>query len=325
MNFDNPKVKEEMLNVAKYYLDLGISGFRFDAIKYIYYGDHQASAEFWEWYMSELRAYEPDIYCVGECWDSESVIAQYLDGLNCFNFASSGPESYAAKAAKGDSIGGFLKYIDSYQEKIHAANPEAMPIQFLSNHDQDRISGAFVYEEQMKMLASLYLLTPGSPFIYYGEEIGIRGSRGGASTDANRRLAMLWGDGDTIENPEGSTYPDYAQIKMTVKDQLAYEGSMLNHYSKLIGIRNRYAAIARGEYTAVTSTKTFGGFYVEYQDEVLGIFHNTDLEPVTIDLSTIEGLNGNIFTEICDFVGVGGATLEGTTLTLEGFTSVILR
>ena len=325
LNYDNPKVKEEMLNVAKYYLDLGISGFRFDAVKYIYYNDHKASAEFWEWYMSELRAYKPDVYCVGECWDSEPVIAQYLGGLNCFNFANSGPESYAVKAAKGDTLGGFLKYIDSYQEKIHAVNPEAMPIQFLSNHDQDRIAGTFIYEEQMKMLASLYLLSPGSPFIYYGEEIGIRGSRGGASTDANRRLAMLWGDGDTIADPEGSTYPATAQVKATVQDQLAQETSMLNHYSKLIGIRNRYPAIARGEYTAVSQSKTFGGFLVEYNDEVIGIFHNTNYEPITIDLSTIPALNGHAFSELLDYVGVGDATLDGTMLTLGGQTSVILQ
>ena len=47
LNYDNPAVRDEMLNVAKYYIDLGIDGFRFDAIKYIYYGDTKASAEFW--------------------------------------------------------------------------------------------------------------------------------------------------------------------------------------------------------------------------------------------------------------------------------------
>ena len=325
LNYDNPNVKDAMLDVAKYYLDMGIDGFRFDAIKYIYYGDTQASAEFWEWYMSELTAYAPDIYCVGECWSAESEIMQYYGSMNCFNFAMSGPESYAAVAAKEQGIGGFLNYVERYQDKVQQTNPEGMPIQFLSNHDQDRIAGAFVYGEQMKMLANLYLLSPGSPFIYYGEELGIRGSRGGANTDANRRLAMLWGDGDTIENPEGTTYPATAQIKTTVVDQLADEGSMLNHYSKLIAIRNRYPAIARGDYNAVSVSTNFGGFWVEYQGEVIGIFHNTSLEPITIDLTGCSGIDGHSFAEVLDFVGEGTATIENNVLTLEGFTTVILR
>ena len=65
LNFDNPEVRKAALDVAKHYLDLGVDGFRFDAVKYIYFGDTARSAEFWEWYMTELRALKPDIYCVG--------------------------------------------------------------------------------------------------------------------------------------------------------------------------------------------------------------------------------------------------------------------
>ena len=326
LNYDNPAVKKEMLDIAKYYLDLGIDGFRFDAIKYVYYGDTKASAEFWEWYMSELTAYAPDIYCVGECWSAESEILQYYGAMNCFNFAMSGPESKAADAARSRGIGSFLNYIESYQDKVQEANPNGMPIQFLSNHDQDRIAGAFPQIEYLKMLANLYLLSPGSPFIYYGEEIGIKGSRGTANTDANRRLAMVWGDDDTIADPEGTTYPAYAQVQATVKNQLEDEMSMLNHYSKLIAVRNKYPAIARGDYNAVTGAgKEFGGFWVEYNGEVIGIFHNTGLETITLDLSGCSGIDGHSFSELLDYVGTGTATLDGNTLTIEGFTSVIIQ
>ena len=326
LNYDNPAVKEEILNIAKYYLDLGVDGFRFDAVKYIYYGDTKSSVEFWEWYMSELKAYSPDIYCVGECWSAESEILSYYDAMNCFNFAMSGAESSAATAAKGRDLAAYLNYVVRYQDKVQEANPDGMPIQFVSNHDQDRIAGAFVYPEQMKMLANLYLLSPGSHFIYYGEEIGIRGSRGGASTDANRRLAMLWGDGDTIENPEGTTYPAHGQILTDVQIQLEDETSILNHYTKLISIRNKYSAIARGDYSVVTSgNKNVGGFLVEYNNEALGIFHNNSIESITIDLSQCKGLDGYSFTQLADYVGAGAATLEGNMLTIDGQTSVILK
>ena len=48
-DFDQPFVRKTLLDVAKYYLDLGVDGFRFDAAKYIYLGDNAASAAFWEW------------------------------------------------------------------------------------------------------------------------------------------------------------------------------------------------------------------------------------------------------------------------------------
>ena len=326
LNFDNPEVQQEMLNVAKYYLDLGIDGFRFDAIKYIYYGDTTKSVAFWNWYMNELRNYKPDIYAIGECWSGETEIMKYYPALNCFNFAMSGAEGFAANAAKGTSIANFTNYIVYYQNKVKSANPNGMPIQFLSNHDQDRIAGSFILENNMKMAASLYLLTPGSPVIYYGEEIGLRGSRGSAMTDANRRLAMLWGDFDLVKDPTGSTYDKDKQIKTTVTSQLANENSLLNHYSDLISIRTRYPAIARGTYHAVSSVnKNFGGFYVDYQGETIGILHNTSGNAINIDITQLSGLNGNVFTEILECVGVGEASLNGKILTIGGHTSIIVK
>lgn len=325
LNYDNPEVREEMLNVAKYYIDLGIDGFRFDAVKYIYYGDTPANVEFWEWYMSELRAYKPDIYCVGECWSGEGEILNYYSAMDCFNFAMSGAEGYAATAGKGRSLSTFLNYIESYQNKVEATREGAIPMQFLSNHDQDRIAGAFLSTNNMKMTASLYLLTPGSHFIYYGEEIGIRGSRGSAMTDANRRLAMLWGDGDRIRNPEGSTYKQENQIDTTVSDQLLDDTSLLAHYSKLINIRTKYPAIARGDYNTVTSTNSnLGGFYVEYEGEILGILHNNSANSITMDLTKLRGLDDHSLTEILEVIGYN-ATLDGTMLTIDGYTSIILK
>lgn len=327
LNYDNPKVREEMLALAKYYLDLGVDGFRFDAVKYIYYGDTDRSVEFWKWYMDELYAIKLDIYCVGECWSGESeILAYYTAGLNCFNFAMSGAEGVAAKAAKGSSLSTFTSYIVSFQDKVQAKYGEGMVMSFLSNHDMDRIAGAFVTENNMRMAANLYLLSPGSPMIYYGEELGMRGSRGGSNTDANRRLAMLWGDEDLIKDPTGSTYPADKQITATVVDQMEDENSLYRYYCKLISIRHRYPAIARGEYTAVDGgNKNLGGFVIEYQGEELLLIHNTSTEELAVDLSALSNLEGYSFSKLLECIGVGKAKLSGTTLTIAGQTSVILK
>jgi glycosidase len=303
-----------------------VDGFRFDAIKYIYYGDTPKSVEFWEWYMSELRKIKPDIYCVGECWSGESEILEYYGAMNCFNFAMSQAEGFAAKAAKGTALSTYTGYVVSYLNKIKAKTPDGMAMSFLSNHDMDRIAGAFITENHMRMAANLYLLGAGSPVIYYGEEIGMRGSRGGENTDANRRLAMLWGDGDMIRDPIGTTYAKDKQIQTTVADQIEDENSMYHYYCRLIAIRHKYPAIARGDYGAVTTShKNAGGFLITQGEETLLLLHNTSTEAITIDLSTCTGLGGNTFGVLADFIGVSDAKLEGTQLTIGAQTSVILK
>lgn len=320
LNFDNPEVRQAVVDIATYYLNLGVDGFRFDAVKYIYYGDTQKSVEFWQWYMEQLKAVKPDIYCVGECWSSDGEVLEYYSAMNCFNFTMAGAEGIVASAAKGSAMSNYTNYLANYQSKVLEANPEGMVMSFLSNHDMDRIAGAFVLENNIRMAANLYLLSPGSPVIYYGEEIGMRGSRGGASTDANRRLAMLWGDDSILHDPTGSTYESAKQIDTTVADQMEDEGSLYRYYCRLISLRHSYPAIARGTYTALkTGQKNLGGFTIAYQEETLGLFHNNSTETLTIDLGDY-GLS-----TLCDYIGMGTATLDGTLLTIGGQTSVILK
>ncbi len=320
LNYSNSAVKRDMVAVAEYYLNLGVDGFRFDAVKYIHYGDTAKNVAFWTWYMSELVQIKPDIYVVGECWSGESEILEYYPALNCFNFNMATAEGTVASAAKGFDISKYTRYIESLQKNILDKNPNGMVMGFLSNHDMDRIAGAFSTENRMRMAANLYLLAPGSPTIYYGEEIGIRGSRGSQNTDANRRLAMLWGDDDMVHSPVGATYPADKQIQTTVADQLADENSLLRYYQKLLAIRHKYPAIPRGIYTAIDcGEKNFGGFRVTYQGESIAIFHNNGQEEISYDLANYG------FTELLDFVGVSGASMEGTVLTLGPQTSAIVK
>ena len=211
---------------------------------------------------------------------------------------------------------------DAFQKKVLEQNEEGMVMPFLSNHDMDRIGGSFILENNMRMAANLYLLSPGSPMIYYGEEIGMRGSRGGEMTDANRRLAMRWGDEDHVRDPQGSTYPAKNQIQTTVADQLQDENSLLSYYGKLIALRHEYPAIARGSYKAINCSKNLGGFRITWEDQVLGLIHNNGTAEASYDLSK---LKDGAFTEICAFIGMGSATLEGTVLTVGPQTSVILK
>ena len=321
LNFDNPAVKQAVVDLAKYYLDLGIDGFRFDAVKYVYYGDTPRSVEFWNWYMTELKAMKPDIYCVGECWSGDTEVLEYYSAMNCFNFTMSQAEGVFASAAKGFAMSKYTNYIESYQTRVLEKNPEGMVMGFLSNHDMDRIGGAFILESNMRMAANLYLLAPGSPMIYYGEEIGLRGSRGSEMTDANRRLAMRWGDDDLIRDPVGSTYPADKQIQTTVVDQMADENSLYNYYCDLIAFRHKFPAIARGVYKDMKSSeKNLGGFYITYENETIGLLHNNGTEPLSIDLSKLSVP----FTQVLGAIGAGNAVIQENVLIVDPQTSVVV-
>jgi glycosidase len=322
LNFDNEAVRQAVLDVAKYYLDMGIDGFRFDAAKYIYYGNEPKNADFWTWYMNELRAIKPDIYTVAEVWDGDSVTFPYFASTNCFNFSMSQPSGRIAAAVKEENISAFANYVDSYIKSIQAQNPNASMVTFIANHDTDRAAGFLTTAGgYAKMAANLSILLPGSSFIYYGEEIGMLGSRGGANTDANRRLAMLWGDGDTVKNPIGANYKAQ-QSNGTVADQLADSDSLYTHYKKLIAIRKANPEIAYGTFTPLQSISKVGGFLCSYDGSTVAVLHNTTTESVQIDLSQMTDVE---LRSIAAYAGMGVATLDGTTLTLGAQTSVVLR
>ena len=326
LNFDNDQVRQTVLDVAAYWLNLGVDGFRFDAAKYPYYGEHEKNAEFWVWYMDELKKIQPDIYTVAEVWDGDAITDRYLKAFNCFHFSTAMVEGLIAETALGGDVNRFVQATQAYLDNIHAINPDAMNIPFIANHDTDRAAGFLtVASGSMHMAANLYILMPGSPFIYYGEEIGLRGSRGGANTDANRRLAMFWGDEDTVQDPVGSNY-DKSKFS-SVADREKNSSSILWHYRKLIALRKANPEIARGEYTALNFKNTkLGGFLCTLDGSTVGVFHNTTEKTLKVDLAEATDQR---FSEITAFLSVdpfeGFAELDGTVLTLGGQTSAILK
>ena len=323
LNYDNEVVRQKMVEVAKYYLDMGIDGFRFDAAKYVYYGEESRNVEFWDWYMAQLRAIKPDLYSVAEVWDGDGVVIPYFSSTNCFNFTMAQTNGQIALAAKAGDVNAYVSYVDRYIDSIKAENPDAFPVTFIANHDTDRAAGFLpVSYGQAQVAANLSILMPGSSFVYYGEEIGMKGSRGGANTDANRRLAMLWGDGDTVRDPQGADYSS-EQTNGTVADQLPNGDSLYNHYKKLIQVRKACPEIALGDFTPLVIADSYvGGFLSTYESSSVAVFHNTSNETVQIDLSQFPELSAmNLFAA----VGIHGASLDGTVLTIEGQTSVVLK
>lgn len=324
INFDSDFAREKVLEVAKYYLDLGVDGFRFDAAKYIYFGDNVKSTQFWDWYMGKLREIKPDVYVIAEVWDGDGITDMYFPYMNCFDFSTAMPDGLIAQTANKGDVNAYTAYVSDYIERVTALRSGAQITPFVANHDTDRAAGFLtVASGNMQMAANLYILGPGTPYIYYGEELGMRGSRGGANTDANRRLAMLWGDGDPIQDPTGTSYPSSRQIETTVVDQKKDENSLYTYYKRLIMLRSAYPQIARGEYKPLKLSGTkVGGFISTLDGSSVVVIHNTTGSSQTVDLSSIAGVSA---TELAAVIGMEDASLDGNILTIGSLTSVILK
>ena len=104
--------------------------------------------------------------------------------------------------------------------------------------------------------------------------------------------------------------------------QLGKGDSLYNYYKTLLMIRRANPEIARGEYRAVSfEGLKLGGFTSTWEGSSVCVLHNTSLSAVTVDLAQA----GLSVSELRAVIGQGGATLEGSTLSIDGQTSVVLR
>ncbi len=326
LNMDSDAVKAELVDIMAFWLNMGVYGFRLDATKYVYFNETARNLEFWNWFMTEARKIKEDVYVVGETWSADSQIIDYYEAFYNFDFGMSGSGGAIAVTANGrDSVNYYTLYVQNYRNLAKAKNPNAVLHPFISNHDMNRAAGFLnPTTGAAQMAANLYIWSSGAPYIYYGEEIGMKGLRGSEPTDANRRLAMLWGDKDTVQDPVGSTFDPANQTNGTVADQKKDLDSLYNHYKRIITLRLQNPEIARGQYQSIqfNGYQQFGGFLATYQGSTVGVFHNTGSEPLTIQLSHFTAQS---FSVIRGYAGMGKATLNAQTLTIDGMTSVIMK
>lgn len=263
-NLDSEGVRNEIEDICKFWIeDHGVKGFRLDAVLYYYYNNTTKNVEFLSWLDSVCKSYNPDFYMVGECWSSDATVNSYhkstVESFFRFGNASGGDGSIINMSKGYGDAKNFLKTIENNERKIKSNNPKGYSSYFLSNHDQDRISKNYVEELQNKVGASIYCLLPGTPFMYYGEEIQLVGKRNTSPddmSDVRRRLPMVWSKNDKTGEckfPEASRkdLDTTVQVELGVEDKLNTNYSLLNHYKKVINVRNKYSFIKNGVFKSM--------------------------------------------------------------------------
>jgi glycosidase len=156
---------------------------------------------------------------------------------------------WAAETGNGETWANTLVY---WERTIKARNPRAISAPFLSNHDKGRPT--FPNDDVRKMTAALYLLAPGTPFIYYGEEIGMEDHHADdVYEDWDHRGPMWWSNTNQELTPNPPENLDWA-VKappsgLGVEEQMSpryFNDSILGTYIRVLTLKNLYPWMAAG-------------------------------------------------------------------------------
>lgn len=249
-NFKNPAVLAYHEDSLRYWLNRGLDGFRLDAVPHLV----ENSAKDWN-DQPKSRQITGDLRKLITAYPQRQVVCEatanpqvYAAPEICGSAFAFGLERNIVNAAKGDRKA--IRYVADY----FTTAPQTMAT-FAANHDifagerlWDQLRGNLA---QYKLAAASYLLQPGTPFIYYGEEIGMAGVKG-LDGDEPLRAPMSWtadtrgGGFTTSRKPFRPIAPN--ATRYNVAAQLADPASLLSFYKSMLALRNSLPSLAIGSY-----------------------------------------------------------------------------
>lgn len=286
LNWRNNEMKDAFFQKIQFWLDMGIDGFRLDVINLLIKDQSFKNSSLLSNWLSNQKALnrnQPETF---------TILREFRSLLDKYNDKMSVGEIYVLPPGDTDLVVRFLskgndmlhlafdfslifcswsadKYYEAIIKWYGAIPPESWPCFVLSNHDLGRFVkryslGIHKYEKA-KLLATLLLTLKGTPFIYYGDEIGMENSHIPKKDIKdpygkkfwpfykgrdNARTPMQW---NSSENGGFSTTASWLPINKSYKsinaeDQLKDESSMLNFYKQLIKIRKQYKSLSMGSW-----------------------------------------------------------------------------
>jgi alpha-amylase len=291
LNFRTPAVREEAKRLAALWLSRGVDGFRLDAIRHLVedgpgagQNDTPETHAYLKEFAAHVRAVRPDAVLVGEAWTETPSIAAYYDDLPLnFDFP------LASKIVEGVQVGESRSIAAKLREIAGTYPPGATDVPFLTNHDMRRVASVLKGDPgKLRSAAAILLTLPGTPFLYYGEEIGLL--NGTADGDEAKRTPMPWkgtaGGGFTPGTPWYRFAP--GQDTIHVAAQTGDPRSLLSHYRRWIRARHASPALARGTLRLLQAEGPVLAFVRSQGSERVLVAHNLGDEPRTLVLE-VEG------------------------------------
>ncbi len=304
LNYDCQAVRNAMADVAAYWMNFGLDGFRMDAIKHVFMSDESENAptdriagdsgwqynldknvEFFKEFNGKLKSKYPHCFLLGEQLDgnADNVAPFYagMDSLFDFSMHYSLPDrikSGNASAVANSANANAQKYASFRKDRAINSN-------ISSNHDIPRLSSYFTNQDQIKLYFAVTMTMQGLSWIYYGDEIGLMGKAG---NDKNYRQSMKWtrdwenGCSNVISGKELNA------ATVSVAEQSDDQNSLLNYVKSLTALRNEYPCLINGDATCSTSD---GMLKITVTDgtQSLTVYHNFTTESKRVSGNAVFG------------------------------------
>ncbi len=309
-NFDSDYTKEYFKDLAKYYLDLGVDGFRLDATLYYYLNNNSKNIELLKEFNNYVKSINEDAYIVGECWSNSQTIKQYytsgIDSFFYFPISITDPNSFIINSINRDGIY-CENYFNGLIDMLNNCN-EGISAPFLDNHDTSRFTRVSS-KEKTKFFYGLLSMLNGTTFTYYGDEVGMTGA---VKPDENVRIPIMWRENDEYNTkPLSGTSETNEYFYGSVEENIADDNSIYNYYKKANYLRNKFPSIARGENKLVKVDKDNGLLIIQknYNNDDLYLAINfKEYNDNIIDVSSLnkQQVVGQLVVDINKYIGDKG-------------------
>jgi len=336
LNYDNPEVQQAMLDILRFWLDLGIDGFRMDAIPYLYERDGtngenlRETHEYLKRIRAEIDADYPDTVLLAEAnqWP-EDVVEYFGEGDEChmcFHFPVMPRMFMSLRREDAAPIYEILERTPAIpgncQWGLFLRNHDELTLEMVTDDERDYMYDEYAKDPRMKLnlgirrrlaplmdngrdeiqlLHAIMFSLPGSPVLYYGDEIGMGdniflGDRDGV------RTPMQW----TGDRNGGFSRADFAQLYLpplmdpvygfqavNVEAQLRTPTSFLRWLHRFVALRKQHPVFGLGTYEPLeTSNPRIFAHVRRHADDVVLCVHNVarSAQAVELDLSRFGGM-----------------------------------
>jgi len=335
LNYDNPAVRSEILDVVDYWLEMGVDGLRLDAVPYLYARDGTTCENLPETFefLRSLRAHIDErftgrmLLAEANQWP-EDAVAYMGDGDTChmaFHFPLMPRMFMAARQEDRFPIVDILAETPAVppecQWALFLRNHDELTLEMVTDEERDYMYRVYAQDPQarvnvgirrrlapllgndrtlIELMNGLLCSLPGTPIIYYGDEIGMGdniylGDRNGV------RTPMQWGGdrnaGFSRANPQRLYLPvvidpGYHAQAVNVEAQQENPSSLLWWMRRLLAVRDRYRAFSRGSLEMLfPDNRKVLAFMRSYEDERILVVANLSryAQAVELDLSEFKG------------------------------------
>ncbi|HYO63437.1 MAG TPA: maltose alpha-D-glucosyltransferase [Pyrinomonadaceae bacterium] len=335
INYDNEEVQQAMLDVVDFWLDMGVDGFRVDAVPYLYEreGTNCENLPETHAFLKKLRAHVerkyPSALLLGEANQWPEDVVEYFGGGAEFHMNYHFPIMprlfMALRQGDRRPIVEILERTPGIPENcqwgMFLRNHDELTLEMVTDEERDYLYNEYAKDRRMrlnvgirrrlaplldnsrlrvKLLNALLFSLPGSPFLYYGDEIGMGdnislGDRDGVRTpmqwSADRNAGFSRADFARLYFPVIMD-PVYGFQSVNVEAQQRYDSSLLHWMREMILLRKKHHVFGRGtmEFVKPENRKIFA-FMRSYEGEtVLCAFNlSPHPQPAELDLQNYEG------------------------------------